>query len=130
MGTLSTAWLRSTGSPTIQPGRRSLGSLTELLSRLTPHGGTNVYDGLEMAMQWSERRYGEMAKTRIDELFVLTDGEPTAGAVTDTDDLLDLVRAANQYSKVRIHAVFTGTGKGADWLRKLAEQNGGVYVQR
>ncbi len=121
---------RTWTSTPIQPGRRNLGSLTELLSRLQPHGGTNVYDGLQTALQWGERRYGEMAKTRIDELFVLTDGEPTAGTVTDTDDLLELVRESNKYAKVRIHAVFTGTGKGSDWLRKLAEENGGVYVQR
>ena len=121
---------RSWTATPIQPGRRSLGSLTELLSRLSPHGGTNIHDGLQTALQWGERRYGEMAATRIDELFVLTDGEPTAGAVTDTDDLLELVRESNKYAKVRIHAVFTGTGKGAEWLRKLAEENGGVYVQR
>ena len=30
----------------------------------------------------------------LDELFVLTDGEPTTGTVTDTDDLLDLVAVA------------------------------------
>ena len=29
-----------------------------------------------------------------------------------------------------VGTVFTGTGKGADFLRRLAEQNDGVFVQR
>jgi hypothetical protein len=41
-----------------------------------------------------------------------------------------LVRESNRYAKVRIHCVFTGEGPGADLLRGLAEQNGGVFVQR
>ena len=67
---------------------------------------------------------------KIDELFVLSDGQPTVGVVTDTEALLRLVREANKYSQIRIHCVFTGTGSGAALLRSLAEQNGGVFVQR
>jgi hypothetical protein len=50
--------------------------------------------------------------------------------VQDAETLLQLVREANKYAHVRINAVFTGTGKGADLLRQLAEQNDGVFVQR
>lgn len=122
------AW---TASP-IKPGARNLRSLTELLSRLQAHGGTNLHDGLATALQWSEHRYGGNATPPIDELFVLSDGEPTAGEVRDADALLQLVREANKYARVRIHAVFTGTGggAGASLLRRLAEENGGVFVQR
>ena len=68
--------------------------------------------------------------TRIDELFVLSDGEPTEGQLQDAEMLLQVVREANKYAKVRINAVFTGAGAGADLLRRLAEENGGVFVQR
>ena len=70
------------------------------------------------------------AGAKIDELFVLSDGEPTTGQVTDTDEILRLVKEANKYLKVRINTVFSGTGKGAGFLRQLAEQNDGVFVQR
>ena len=118
-----------TSSP-IKPSANSLRSLTELLSRMHAHGSTNLFDGLALALQWQDRRYGEAASSRIDELFVLSDGEPTVGEVTDIDDLLQIVREANKYAKVRIHTVFTGTGSGADLLRRLAAENGGVFVQR
>jgi hypothetical protein len=116
----------------IQAGGRSTRSLTELLSRLVPHGGTNLHDGLELALQWQARRYAELPTCKIDELFVLSDGEPTAGPVQEADELLEMVREANKYTKVRIHCVFTGQagGKGSELLRQLAEQNGGVFVQR
>jgi Mg-chelatase subunit ChlD len=104
--------------------------LTELLSRLRPHGGTNLYDGLAKALQLGELKFGEQSETKIDELFVLSDGEPTAGEVRDTDGLLQIVREANKYAKVRIHTIFTGEGNGSDLLKRLAEENGGVFVQR
>lgn len=41
-----------------------------------------------------------------------------------------MVREANKYARIRIHCVFTGEGDGADLLRQLAAENGGVFVQR
>jgi len=31
---------------------------------------------------------------------------------------------------VRINTVFAGNGRGQDFLRRLAAENGGVFVQR
>ena len=67
---------------------------------------------------------------QIDELFLLSDGVPTAGDVKDPDEILAIVKQANRYLHVRINTVFTGVGQGADFLRKLAEQNDGVFVRR
>lgn len=114
----------------VKPGRRSTRSLTEVLSRMRANGGTNLFDGLVQSLQLDEIGYGEQHKTEIDELFVLSDGRPTSGAVTEADDMLALVREANKYARVRIHCVFTGTGDGADLLKRLAEENDGVFVQR
>lgn len=127
--TFAGAARRWTDSP-IKAGKQSTRALTELLSRMRPHGGTNLYDGLVTALQFSGQRYGEVPEASIDELFVLSDGEPTAGEVRDPDELLAMVQLANRYAKVRIHCVFTGDGNGAGLLRALAEQNGGVFVQR
>jgi Mg-chelatase subunit ChlD len=121
---------RAWTSTPIKSGPASVRSLTELLSRLRPHGATNLFDGLVQALQLDQRRHGDATLPRIDELFVLSDGEPNAGQVQARDDLLELVREANKYAKVRIHCVFTGNGNGHELLRALAEQNGGVFVQR
>lgn len=119
-------WSRKAVPPTVHSTR----SLTELLSRLSADGGTNVYEGLVHAMQLDELRFGEQGERGVDELFLLSDGEPTTGQITDTEQLLAMVRDANKYLKVRINTVFAGSGKGAEFLRKLAEENGGVFVQR
>ncbi|MBM3974898.1 MAG: VWA domain-containing protein [Planctomycetes bacterium] len=114
----------------ITPTPQSLRSLTELLSRLRAHGGTDLHAGLAQALQVEARRFGEPTAAMIDELFVLSDGVPTVGDMQDAEPLLREVREANKYAKVRIHCVFTGDGRGADLLRALAAQNGGVFVQR
>ena len=106
------------------------GGQSELLHRFRSHGGTNLYEGLAKALQLDAMKFGEQNQTKIDELFVLSDGQPTTGEVRDTDGLLQIVREANKYAKVRIHTIFTGTGAGGDLLRRLAEENGGVFVQR
>ncbi|HEU4417457.1 MAG TPA: VWA domain-containing protein [Planctomycetota bacterium] len=114
----------------VKPTPHTMRSLTELLSRLQPKGATNLFDGLATALQLREQRYGGRVTTRLDELFVLSDGEATAGPTKDVELLLQVVREANRYAKVRINTVFTGAGEGADLLRRLAEENGGVFVQR
>lgn len=114
----------------IRPGRRSTRSLTGLLSRLNARGSTNLYAGLVRALETEGRTYGDASLPKIDELFVLSDGQPTTGEVRDTESILELVKHANKYAKIRINTVFTGRGKGSDLLRRLAEENGGVFVQR
>ena len=114
----------------IRPDRRSTRSLTGLLSRLNARGGTNLYAGLVAALETEGRTYGDKALPKIDELFILSDGDPTSGDVRDTETICELVKLANRYAKIRINSVFTGTGKGAELLRRLAEENGGVFVQR
>ena len=114
----------------VPPNERSTRSLATLLSRFGANGGTNVYEALVETLALDEVRYGEDGKKTIDELFLLSDGEPTEGEVTDPEELLRLVSEANKYLRVRINTVFSGRGKGADFLRKLAEQNDGKFVQR
>ncbi|MCA8965378.1 MAG: HEAT repeat domain-containing protein [Planctomycetes bacterium] len=114
----------------IKAGTGALRSLTELTSRMKPEGGTNLYAGLAAALHMQEARFGQQTPAEIDELFVLSDGMPTTGEVRDQEGLLEMVRQANKFAKVRIHTVFTGTGDGAELLRRIADENGGVFVQR
>ncbi|MFK7742199.1 MAG: VWA domain-containing protein [Planctomycetota bacterium] len=114
----------------IKPGRRATRGVTGLMSRLNAHGGTNLYAGLVTSLEMEGRGFADAELPKIDELFVLSDGQPTTGEVRDTETLLEMVRRANKYAKVRINTVFTGTGPGSELLKRLAEENGGVFVQR
>jgi Mg-chelatase subunit ChlD len=113
----------------VKPDSSHIQALHSLLGRLQADGGTDIFEALTQALSLEKLRYGQAAPSGIDEVFLLTDGMPTVG-LTDPDKILDAIAAANRYLKVRIHTVFTGTGTGADFLKKLAEQNDGVFVQR
>ncbi len=113
----------------VKPDQQSLQALARVVGRMQAEGGTNVYEALVQTLALEKLRYGQEAPTGIDELFLLSDGLPTVG-MKDPDEILQAVSTANQYLRVRIHTVFTGNGPGADFLKKLAEQNGGVFVQR
>jgi len=112
------------------PSRASVRALVDLLSGIQAHGGTNVHDALVAALSLDGLRFGQEPASEVDEVFVLSDGQPTEGPVRDPGQILEIVRTANRYLHVRIHSVFTGDGAGSDFLRKLAEENDGVFLQR
>ncbi len=114
----------------VPPNAQSFRALTACLGHFAAGGGTDVFAGVLRALNADQARFGQPARNDIDELFVLSDGLPSTGDVTDPDEILTAVRQVNRYAKARINTVFTGQGEGAEFMRKLAEQNGGVFVQR
>ena len=46
--------------------------------------------------------------TAVDEIFLLSDGSPTTGSITNTDRILDIVRTWNTGARVRINAIYIG----------------------
>lgn len=105
-------------------------SLIGVLGRFRAVGSTNIYGALFEGLGADRAVFGQQSSYTVDELFLLSDGEPTAGQVEDTESIIRLVREMNRYQNIRINTVFTGSGRGADFLRRLAEENGGVFVQR
>jgi len=77
--------------------------------------GTNVFDTLEFALR----------DKRVDTIFLLTDGLPTAGRHTDKASILREVQALNRLRGVVINCI--AFGEESDFLKELAKQNGGVY---
>lgn len=102
-----------------------------ILGKLKPHGGTNVFDALVHVLEARDMGYGSKPTTNVDEVFVLSDGRPSGGVLTDPKEILRVIKAINKIRKIRIHCVFAGEGddKGASFMRQLAEENGGVFVQ-
>ena len=77
-----------------------------------------------------DRTLAEWGGQGIDEVFLLSDGEPSTGEVTAADLLLEMVDRANELHRIRFHCVHLGGGGGAQLLRELAQRNDGVFVQR
>ncbi|MBI4601605.1 MAG: HEAT repeat domain-containing protein, partial [Planctomycetes bacterium] len=77
--------------------------------------GTNVFDTVEAALK----------DKRVDTLYLLTDGEPTAGRITQPQAILEEVRNQNKGRRATIHCI--GFGEDSAFLRDLARLNGGDY---
>lgn len=80
-------------------------------------GATAMYPALELAFK----------DPLVDTLFVLTDGAPTHGAITDIREIRAEVARWNAARKVRVHGVAMGID--SDLLRWLAEDTGGTYTR-
>ncbi|GAB4157425.1 MAG: hypothetical protein Kow00107_06680 [Planctomycetota bacterium] len=92
------------------------------VSRLEPTGGTNIFDALEAAFGLQAGKYAMTPDT----IFLLSDGSPGAGRITDPAEILEEIGRINRTRNVIIHTIGVGTG-GEAFLKSLAEQNGGIY---
>ena len=85
-------------------------------NELKPRGGTNVYGALMDAMDLDD----------VDTIFFLSDGAPSAGKVTDTDEILRLIRSRNRFERIRIHTIGVQLrGQMKEFMEKLAAENYG-----
>ena len=66
-------------------------------------------------------------KVDVDTIFFLSDGRPTVGEFVDPDDILREVKSVNELRKVVIHTIAIGEFQ-KDFMKRLAEENGGVFV--
>ena len=78
-------------------------------------GGTALYDGLVRA--WRDRH--------VEAIYVLSDGAPSAGTLTEPAAILAEIRRRHRIRPVVVHCVSIGTESAL--LRDLAELTGGVY---
>lgn len=96
---------------------RTFEEAVEYAARQKPAGGTNIYDALLVAME----------DRRVDTIYLLSDGDPSAGQVTQPDLILERIGKLNRVRKIQIHCI--SIGKRSDFMRQLAEQNGGAYKE-
>lgn len=95
----------------------------ERLRDVRADGGTNLWGGIERAFKDKE----------ADTIVVLTDGQPSAGRITQTSEILKAVRERNRYRRLQIHSLFVsslgidGVDPSADFMRRLADQNEGQF---
>lgn len=111
------------------PGNKE--SAVQAIQNLVPKGETNYFDGLKEILQMREPSSalsGEFTDTP-DTLLFLTDGTPTDGEITKGDELLAWFSQRNRFARLRVHVIAMGnTGVDLEFLRRLAEDNGGTFV--
>ncbi|MBK8179404.1 MAG: HEAT repeat domain-containing protein [Planctomycetes bacterium] len=91
-------------------------------------GKTNTWG----ALSWALGIAGRGAKDKnyavaVDTVFFLSDGRPSHGDYVDPEDILREFRAANKLRKVVLHTIAIGEFQ-KDFMKRLAEENGGVFV--
>ena len=98
---------------------------------LRPSGQTNYYDALRLVLGMEGRDggwKGRFANTSDTVLF-LTDGTPTDGEITKSDELLSWWRERNRFARLRVHVIAMGvTNVDVGFLRNFAAGSGGTFV--
>jgi hypothetical protein len=103
---------------------------------MTPSGSTYIDGALRMAFKMAgmgsyDHAYPQVA---VDTIVVLSDGAPTdnnwpESQLMSTDEILAHVREWNSQKRVVIHCVGIDViVQGIEFLKKLAAENGGTYV--
>ena len=129
--------------------KRNRDAIRAHLERVEVIGGTALYDGMNAAMQIKlakkkESPYGSL----VDEIFLLSDGSPTLGTITNTEKILEVIRTWNNGAQVRVNTIFIGDEEidrvyappnsirrlpgnmpPDEFMRKLAKQNDGTFVE-
>jgi len=91
-------------------------------------GKTNSFGALMAALGVDEEKGVEEGyEVDVDTIFFLSDGYPSYWKYIETDDVLREVRKANQLRGVVIHTIALGEFE-KDFMRRLAEENGGTFV--
>ncbi|MEO0478032.1 MAG: VWA domain-containing protein [Planctomycetota bacterium] len=97
-------------------GGRRRDEARENVDQLRPVGATNMHDALERAFEERE----------LDTIYLLSDGAPSAGPITDPEQLAATIRRWNQTRRIRIHCI--SIGSDSPLLRRIAEESGGEYA--
>ena len=93
-------------------------ALEKFFERQRPEGGTDLFDGLETAL----------LQEGVDRIMLLSDGNPGGGRFVTTVDILREVQRLNQTKRIAIDCVSLGMKSAL--LKRIAEENGGRYIER
>lgn len=96
-------------------GKKQRTTAEAFVKALYGKGPTNVHDALAAAF----------ADDDVDTIFLLTDGQPSAGPIVDRDALSEQVARWNADRGIRIHTV--AIGQKSALLARLAKDSGGEH---
>lgn len=95
-------------------------------------GGTNLFGALETGLRIAQPGGGARFGTDADTVFLLSDGTPSTGLVTDPNAILAAIASANSYSRVAIHTIGFASDEasaesGEAWMQSLSSRNFGEH---
>jgi hypothetical protein len=120
------AWQRSdngSSSKIIPATPRNKRAAREFVMTFSPSGRTNIFDSLEFAMKDKD----------ADTIYLLTDGMPNEGRITATEGIVVEIKRINSARdpKAIINTIGFGLrAAGKEFLKKLADQNGGIFLDK
>lgn len=86
------------------------------ISQLSANGGTNALAAIKKAF----------TVKGVDTIFFLSDGQPSDAS---PDQILKEVDKINKGKKITIHSIGLGDDKDEKFMKALAENNGGKYIE-
>lgn len=102
------------------------------IDQLNGNGTTNIADSLDRALALIGVTFGPGADRRedlaADTIYLLSDGNPNRGRLSDLDALLDEFVARNRLARLVVHTIGIGEAAGSTFLKELARRTGGRYV--
>ena len=106
----------------------------DFVDALKENGTTNISDSLDEAFDLAgapplgQSKKTASAELAVDTVFLLSDGVPNRGRVSDPTALVEAVVARNHLTRIVIHAVGIGDSADGSLLQALARRTGGTYV--
>jgi len=101
------------------------------IKSLKSGGGTNISDALEEAFKLAGEGVNDEAEMLdVETVFLLSDGEPSAGKYTSTQQISQKVEEWNGLKRLQIHTVGLGDNHDEEFMKNMAVDNGGVYINK
>lgn len=100
-----------------EKNEETLNDAKAFVGRIVAGGGTNLYGAIQLAFEDPD----------VDTIYILSDGEPTAGDVTDPHAIRQFVAERNEHRGVVFHCI--AVGGSLQVLEWVAQDSGGKYVK-
>ena len=101
------------------------------IEALKAGGGTNIYDAVKTAFDFAGNGAKDSTITlNVETIFLLSDGAPSAGPVKNPNDIRKDIKTWNPLQRIKIHSIGLGEDCDEEFMRGLAEDNGGIYVDK
>jgi len=88
---------------------------------------TDLHRALDTMLSHADERFAKRAYDSVlDTIYLITDGSPTSGQITDPNLLIDWFAERNRLHSIKVQVVsIEATDTDVDFLRRLAEENHG-----
>jgi hypothetical protein len=91
--------------------------------------GAHIYDALEKSFDLAGAgATNNSLPLGVEAIFLLSDGEPSAGKISNSQAIIDKIEELNPNNKLVINTIGLGKDKDEKFMKELAKTNTGVYI--